>query len=467
VFGAADLPARIGQESYSYHFVARALGPLLQRWGHVQEVRRPEGELDYAVWQMRRRGWQPLHLSFLPLHAMYLSGRVPNVAFPFWEFPDIPNRDIDEDLRANWRRVADRLSLILTASTHTRDAFVRAGVQTPVHVVPVPIQPEYFEVPEWSPEELSVLDCSYYSFPPPAGAPYSAPSAGLGERLRRSYRDSIRPRLPRVVDYCLKSATRLVLGRHDEGDVKVPYPYQHGLELSGIVYTSIFNPFDPRKNWQDLLSAFLLALRDEADAALVIKLVVGPKLARLAARRILDHYHALGLPHRCKLIVITGYLSDEQMVELTRASTYYLQATRAEGACLPLQDFLAAGRPGISPVHSALTDYFDSAVGLTVASHPEPTSWPTEPSGSCSTSWHRIVWQDLHDQIRAGYRLAKGHRSAYDDLARSARQRMAGHASAKQVWPRLAGALHSIDQGPIDDSQHGLVASLNDFARRN
>ena len=47
----------------------------------------------------------------------------------------------------------------------------------------------------------------------------------------------------------------------------------NALELSGVVYTTILNPFDPRKNWPNLLTAYLLALED-VDATLVIKLVV-------------------------------------------------------------------------------------------------------------------------------------------------------------------------------------------------
>ena len=41
-------------------------------------------------------------------------------------------------------------------------------------------------------------------------------------------------------------------------------------------------------------------------------------------------------------------------------------------------NYLAAGRPGISPSHTAIADYFDSEVGLVVESHPEPWPWPQD-----------------------------------------------------------------------------------------
>src|SRR5206468_466809 len=95
VFDEEQAAQQLGREAYSYHFVSRAFTPLLQRWGEVRAITRPESRLDYAVWQAKVRNLQPLHLSFRPLHLTYLSALAPNIAFPFWEFPDIPDLDLD------------------------------------------------------------------------------------------------------------------------------------------------------------------------------------------------------------------------------------------------------------------------------------------------------------------------------------------------------------------------------------
>src|SRR5262249_37572511 len=87
----AEMVDRIGREAYSYRFVYRAFAPLLERWGRTIEVTQAESRLDYALWRAREQNLEPLHLSFLPLHLTYLTQRAPNLAFPFWEFPDIPN----------------------------------------------------------------------------------------------------------------------------------------------------------------------------------------------------------------------------------------------------------------------------------------------------------------------------------------------------------------------------------------
>ncbi len=69
---------------------------------------------------------------------------VPNIAVPAWEFPDIPAIDLENDPQQNWARVAEQVDLIITHTQFSRAAFLRAGVRTPVHVVPVPIRPDYF-----------------------------------------------------------------------------------------------------------------------------------------------------------------------------------------------------------------------------------------------------------------------------------------------------------------------------------
>ncbi|HMC88710.1 MAG TPA: hypothetical protein VKI17_04140, partial [Gemmataceae bacterium] len=170
VHSSGEMSQRIGREAYSYRFVLDAFAPLLRRWGSVSEVTQAESRLDYALWRTRQQGLEPIHLSFLPLHLTYLSRRAANVAFPFWEFPDIPNHAFGNNLRNNWIHIAAQLDLILTACTFTRDAFVRAGVTTPIRVIPVPIHQDYFSVPAWTRGQDTVLECPCYVFPQPTAS---------------------------------------------------------------------------------------------------------------------------------------------------------------------------------------------------------------------------------------------------------------------------------------------------------
>ncbi len=213
------------------------------------------------------------------------------------------------------------------------------------------------------------------------------------------------------------------------------------LELSGIVYTSIFSPRDGRKNREDLLSGFLAALRDRDDATLVVKLADADSLWIDGT---LNYYRTAGLSHRCKVVFITDYLSQEQMLALARASTYYLTTTRAEGCCLPLLNYLAAGRPGVTPCHTAIGDYFTPNMGFIIASATERALWPQDKRIRFKTTWNRIEWPSVIEQLRNSYQLARHDRSTYEAMAAASRERMSQWVGPESVWPRLREALDSL-----------------------
>jgi hypothetical protein len=444
----------LGLEGSSYPLIARAFMPLLRDVGEATLLSRPESSLDHALWRYRRGGHEPLHLSFLPLQAAYLSAHAPNVCFALWDYPDIPDQPCDNSLRHNWVHIANHADLLLAPCTFTRQAFERAGVRTPVHIVPVPVHPSYFALPPWQAGQRVRLDCSCYVCSPEQAADRQSEERRPGKlriAVRALYRRYVLSRLPGRLRACLNAAGDAwqTFSRAYANERAVFHPVTPHLDFSGVVFTTILNPCDGRQNLDDLLSAFLLALADCADATLVVKLVLGPGRKIPESNRILSGLRGLGLRQRCRVVFIADPLSDEQMRELARASTFYVTATHAEGACLPLQDYLAAGRPGIAPVHTSLADYFDCGVGLRVESHPEPTSWPGAPRPQLRTTWHRIVWQSLCDQFRAGYTLARQEPARYRALAEAARQRMERYASAQAVRPRLLAALGSLTARPL------------------
>jgi glycosyltransferase involved in cell wall biosynthesis len=458
MYTEGDLARRLGRDAYSYRYVYRAFAPLLERWAPTEEVPVPGPQLQQAADRVRREGRAPIHLSFLPPHLMSVLPGAPNVGVPAWEFPEIPTTDVGGDPRNNWARVAAGLDVLITHTHYSRNAFLRAGVGTPVHVVPVPVRPEYFDVAAWRPEQEKVLDCPCYVFPQPAELPrpprpwVAADTGHLPSKpgLRGLCKKAIGALPPRLGRAALKAARAAraaawaVREALREADVRRLYPPRPRLHLSGVVFTTILNPRDPRKNWADLLTAFLLALGDCPDATLVVKLVVAPQSEADVLREVFAHYRGTGLAHRCRVVFVTAYLSDEQLLRLTEASTYYLNASHAEGSCLPLQNFMAARRPAVAPPNTGMADSLDAGCGLPVDSHPEPARSPLDPDGPLSTRWHRVVWQSLYEQVRCGYEIARGDPRRYDALAESARKRMTAVAGRAAVWPLLAAVLDGV-----------------------
>jgi hypothetical protein len=448
-FKDVDQGQNLGTPGYSYEFVARLFRPLLERWGEVIEVRGPEQELDRAAETARRRGLEPLHVCFRAFQHACLTRHAPNIVVPAWGFPDVPDHAFDNECRHDWVATGNRCDLVIVGGPWTADVLVRAGIRAPIRVVPVPTPEEYFQVPAWDPEGPQLLDCPGYVL--------RAPDEGVGERrvprtrpsprgehllrdaARRVYQRRLRPLLPQRVETTITAAYRAGTLAWARG--RTEFASVRPITLGGVVYTSFFNPSDGRKNWKDLLTGFLLGLHNQQDATLLLKLITSDITKTY---EVFDLYRQLDLCHRSKVVIVTDFLSEEQMQQVARASTYYVQTSRAEGNCLPLMNYMAAGRPGLSPCHTALCDYFDDKVGLVVDSHPCPTSWPQDNRHRCRTSWHRLVWPSLTEQFRRSHDLAANDRQSYDHLAAAARGRMQAWAHPENVWPRLRQALDAV-----------------------
>lgn len=463
MLGAPD-GSNLGVAGYSHEFVARLFRPLLERWGSVTDIRHPRAELDAAVAASRHRGGRPVHFSVLPLQDVYFAADAVNVVMPAWEFPDVPNQPFDDNPQNDWPTTARLADMLLVSGPFTADAFRRAGTTTPLAIVPVPTPAGYFRLPPWRPGQVTRLDHWAFVFPgrderadDVVASAVTPDRRRLGRRLERSLSAAAREllgadRYERLSRRLKKPRRRTAEGRADFRSL--PYPQVDGLELSGVVYTSVFNPADGRKNWVDMLNAFLVALADRPDATLVLKLIAK---SPAVVRQVIDYYLHRQLPHRCTVAFVCDFLSEEEMLRLCAGSTYYLQSTRAEGNCLPLMNYLAAGRPGISPDHSSLGDYFRPGLGFVVASHPEPSAWPHDRRLRLRTSWGRIVWPSLHDQIAASYRVAVARPVEYAAMARDCRTAMEAWAGEPAVARRLDSALGELLGGAVAASRRAAA----------
>jgi glycosyltransferase involved in cell wall biosynthesis len=527
---AKGIRTTLGSAAYSYYFVLEALAPVLEKLGTWRLIDHPESSLAFAAKRAEAEGFQPIHLSLHPPQDVYLTPAVPNVIFPFWEFPDIPDRDFRFDSRQNWARITRRADLILTACEFTRDAFRRAGIEVPIGVVPVPLKPEHFEIPAWNPDHRWTLICRHVSWGGPeeiasdsiepepdqgASQPktaletpqprlsfkrrgylaargvfrkvypwlgsktlekiaktrhYVLMSSGIDPYTRQPMpggrpsvsrlgyaigRDGYRKYVKRWLSAeALKEITRIkvkTLKTLRREPILAPDPLLPSttLTLGGLVYSSIFNLGDKRKNHVDLLSAYLLSFRDREDVTLVIKLATNPVREHHEISLFKLMYQGLGIEHRCRLVVITDFLTDHQMAELMRVSTFYVNTSRAEGACLPLQQSLAAGRPSIAPDHTSMADFMDEQVGFVIRTHPEPTYWPHDPDMKIETYWNRMVWSDLRDHFLASAELVDNDPARYQEMAELARARMTRYASREVVEIALRNALAQIPKTEV------------------
>lgn len=196
-----------------------------------------------------------------------------------------------------------------------------------------------------------------------------------------------------------------------------PTPTDHEVELSGVVFTSVLNPVDHRKNWELMIYAFCHALREEPEATLVLKMTHRTISSFFSN---LQYFLQRVGPTRCRVLVLHGFLSDDEYRTLIDASTYYVNASSAEGLCMPLTEFMSAGVPAIAPDNSAMADYISPASAFVVASEPGVEIWPHDPRMLLRTLSNRIDWGSLTGAFRDAYRTAMDDPQRYARMSAAA-----------------------------------------------
>jgi len=206
------------------------------------------------------------------------------------------------------------------------------------------------------------------------------------------------------------------------------------ITLDGVMYASVFNPFDGRKNWIDMVTAFCSVFRETSDALLVLKFVHDSNDS--AAEMLLSMLYRLQ-PFKCRVLALRSYLSKEDYEELIKATSYYVNTSHGEGQCLPLMEFMSCGKPAIAPNTSALQDYIDEKVAFVVKSGREPTHWQHDPRRLFRATQSRLDWASLLLAYRESYRVAKEDPSRYDELSRACVSRLQSHCSSEVVKREL------------------------------
>ena len=215
---------------------------------------------------------------------------------------------------------------------------------------------------------------------------------------------------------------------------------EHRLQLSGVVFTAVFNPYDGRKNWVDMLTAFCSAFRDTPDATLLFKL--GHRDYQSAMNDMLMCMARMPA-FKCRVVLLHGFLDRADFDLLIRSTAFVINASHGEGQCLPLMEFLSCGKPALAPRHSAMLDYIDEQVGFLVDSWLDATAWPHDPRLAYRTLRHQIDWGSLVKAYRDAYNCYVDTPERYQRMAATAVERMRGHCSRATARERLLAFINS------------------------
>lgn len=419
-YNAARIQENFGAPEYSYYFVKRAFAPILDRIGRRIEIQDPAREVDAIYEEARRRGEPCVFLPFCPPNTMPSGFACPTVPVFAWEFDHIPDEAWNNDPREDWTWVLDRTAGAITHCQYAAAAVSRSmGENFPVAVVPAPLFESYARgatpARGWREPFDLVMD---------GGLAISA-----GEIDLTPFRPD-RPVQPAI------RALRVL-----EDAAASPERTAQRIRLEGVVYTSVLNPFDARKNWKDLIAGFVWAFRDTPTATLVLKLTRYE--LEDGIYRVLQYISVLG-PFACRIILIQGLLSDEAYKGLIDATTFAVNTAYGEGQCLPLMEYMAAGRPAVAPAHSAMLDYVSPQNAFVIRSEPYPTIWPHDERRAIRCMRQTISFADFVRQCRESYRFARDDARGYAAMSAAAAEALHAFCSQEVLTPRLQAALERI-----------------------
>ncbi len=421
---AATIGDQLGRAEYSYYFVLREFRPLLERLGIVVAVADPKREVDAIFRNAANHGQQCVFLSFSPPHRTEIGLQCPTVPVFAWEFDTLPDEMWDQDRRNNWVWALRRLGRAIVHSEGTAELVRRIlGAGFPVQSIPSPV---------WD------------RFAPLPGAEPRPQTSSARLRVRGTVIDS------RELDYAALPPEHDWAG--EVADERERHRGGRTVEVDGVVYTSVFNPEDGRKNWPDMVSCFCRSFADEPSATLFLKLTHFDGTQGLAMiMRLLSRL----APFACRVVLVHGFLEDDAYAAMVDVTSYVVNCAHGEGQCLPLMEFMSAGKPAIAPPHTGMADYVAADCAFLVDSSAEPTFWPQDPRRALRTCRRRIDATSLDRAYIESFTQAVREPARYAAMSRAAVAALRRHCGAEGVLARLRAVI----EGALADAAGQRPAS--------
>ncbi|MEM8634559.1 MAG: glycosyltransferase [Pseudomonadota bacterium] len=198
------------------------------------------------------------------------------------------------------------------------------------------------------------------------------------------------------------------------------------ITIEGVVYTAILNPYDGRKNWQDMVLAFCWAFRETEDATLVLK--VSAQHVVQFSDELIFYLQRLA-PFKCRVLAIQAYLDSETYDELLDGTTFYVNTSYGEGQSIPLCEALSGGIPAVAPKHTAMRDYVFDDSSVIFETNAELTHWQHDPRRAYRCLHFRPDFTSLVEAYQKSYEIAARNPDAYKSMSEAAMKRLEAHCS--------------------------------------
>ncbi len=427
-----SIAANIGGLDYSYYFVLKKYRPVLEKFAFVVEIRNPAIEVDVIYRNCKARGEPCLFLSFTPPFKTMMDLACPTISVFAWEYMTLPTDVWGGDPRNDWRTVFSKHGCTITHSSFAVRSVQHAmGKDYPAWSIPAPIWDDYAKL--YRKKNTSARSNGFdLTFD---GVLIDFKGCGEVTTIEDDKTGFIEQR---------SSLTE---------DKKV------NIHMEGIIYTSVFNPNDGRKNWLDLLWGFCWAFREVEGVTLVMKLAYYDFEA--VRGMIISEIKKLS-PFKCRVVALHGFLDDDSYKKLILESTYVVNTAHGEGQCLPLMEYMSAGKPAIAPSHTAMEDYVNHDNAFVVTSSMEWIHWPHDPRSALRTFRYRINWESLLRAYQESFHVAKNNPARYALMSRNAVDSLQKYCSKAIAEERLKTVLQACGMF----SEGRLIATIRKVWRR-
>lgn len=449
---ANNIASRIGKSEYSYYFVLKWFTPALAEIGEVKIIDDPVHDADREYDAAKRLGRPCALFSFAPPHRTLIPQRCPIIPLVAWEFDRIPDYSWDRNPETNWCYNLGRCGMAITHSEYARQAILRAmPPDFPVWSIPAPVWDrfharglQYHGEQGRIPAKGINLHLNGMLYDSADHIP-SDPDEGLKQSLLDMERSEPLPvtkwqRRAARWQKRLHKATRLF--SHNELVNSTPshsLPLRH-MQAQGVVYASILNPSDARKNWCDIVTGFVAAFQNVEDAVLVLK------LNELDSTNTFIHLTFMlkkFMWMKCKIYIFNGYLEDHDYDQFLDGIDYVVNFSTGEGQCLPLMELMSMGVPAISPDHTSMADYITPDNAYILPSFKTLSSWPHDDRRAFSTLSCQVSWEALRDAYLSSYQRVRNQPVEYQRMSQAAMQQLETHCSLKVATTALQQVIAS------------------------
>jgi SAM-dependent methyltransferase/glycosyltransferase involved in cell wall biosynthesis len=418
-YDETSIAANLGAPEYSYWFVCKAFRRILGRMATLHHIAMPDREVDAIFRAAQARGEPCAFLSFNPPQYVPLDLACPTFPVFAWEYDRIPDEVWSNNEQDDWRVALGHCGAAVTHSQSAARAVRMAmGADYRVWSIPAPVHAANAMRADPRPSHAS------FRFEAEGGVVIDTAAVDLS-LFRRGEADELGVR-----------ALQTLRRRHAEAGAPAP-----AIDLDGVIYTSIFNPADGRKNWQELLAAFVWAFRSVPDATLIIKITqVDPFQGLLP---VLAFLARLGR-YRCRVLLVHGMLSEGAYARLIEATSFVVNSSYGEGQCLPLMEFMSAGRPAIAPRHSAMLEYVNADNAFVVESFSRLIYWPHDPREARRCHHREVSFTGLVRAYRESHHVAVHENQRYRAMTTAARIALENFCGDELVSARLRNFLEFV-----------------------